>query len=105
MLDKTKAREIAVNYSNEVQRLINPQKIILFGSYVNGTPHSDSDIDIAVIVGGLDDETWYNTRILLQKIRRNRMYLYVEPHLLDESNDRSGFAQHVINTGEVIYQS
>ena len=57
MLDKTKAREIAINYANEVQRLINPQKVILFGSYVNGNPHSD--IDIAVIVGGLDDETWY----------------------------------------------
>ena len=105
MLDKAKAREIAINYANEVQRLINPKKVILFGSYVNGTPHNDSDIDIAVIVRGLDDETWYNARILLQKIRRNKIYIYVEPHLLDESNDRSGFMQHVINTGEVIFQS
>ena len=105
MLDKTKAREIATNYANEVRHLLNPKKVIFFGSYVNGTPHNDSDIDIAVIVGGLDDETWYNARILLQKIRRNKIYLNVEPHLLDESNDRSGFVQHVLNTGEVIFQS
>ena len=78
---------------------------IFFGSYINGNPHNDSDIDIAVIVGEVDDETWYNARILLQKIRRNKIFLNVEPHLLDESNDRSGFVQHVVNTGEVIFQS
>ncbi|MCL2048348.1 MAG: nucleotidyltransferase domain-containing protein [Defluviitaleaceae bacterium] len=105
MLDKTKAREIAVDYSKEVQRLINPDKIVFFGSYVNGSPHKDSDIDIAVIVQGLDDEQWYDTRILLQKIRRNKVFLSIEPHLLEESNDLSGFVQHVMNTGEVIFQS
>ena len=105
MLDKTKAREIAVDYSKEVQRLINPHKIILFGSYVNGEPHIDSDIDIAVLVQGLDDEAWYNTRILLQKIRRNKVFLDIEPHLLEEDNDKSGFVKHVIDTGEIIYSS
>jgi len=34
-----------------VQRLkpLNPNQIILFGSYANGTPHQDSDIDLYVV--------------------------------------------------------
>ena len=105
MLDKAKAREIANNYSGEVAKALNPEKIILFGSYVNGTPHSESDIDIAVFVRGLDDNAWYETRILLQKLLWNRAFLDIEPHLLDETRDKSGFAKHVIDTGEIIYDS
>jgi len=29
----------------------------------------------------------------------------VEPHLLDETCDRSRFMEHVIETGEVIYRA
>ena len=104
MLDKAKVREIATEYSKEVQKLINPDKVILFGSYVNGNPHEESDIDIAVFVRDLDEKTWYDTRVLLQKIRRNKMFLDIEPHLLDETHDPSGFVERVIKTGEVIYQ-
>ena len=103
MLDKAKAREIAIKYSQEIKEILNPDKVILFGSYINGNPREDSDIDIAVLVHGLDDETWYNTRIMLQRIRRKGLYLDIEPHLLDESHDPSGFVKHVIKTGEVIY--
>ena len=105
MLDKTEARKIAADYSEEVVNAINPDKIILFGSYVNGTPHSESDIDIGVFVSDIDDDTWYNTRILLQDLRWNKPFLDIEPHLLEEENDRSGFAKHVIDTGEVLYKS
>ena len=105
MLDKEKAREIAYKYSMKVVEALNPNKIILFGSFVNGTPHNESDIDVAIFVSGLDNDAWYKTRILLQDLRWNRTFLDIEPHLLEETNDRSGFAAHVIKTGEVIYQS
>lgn len=105
MLDKTEVREIAVEYSKEIKKLLNPDKVILFGSYVNGNPHEESDIDIAVLVSDLDNKSWYEARILLQKIRRNKIFLDIEPHLLDETNDPSGFVEHIIKTGEVIYKS
>jgi len=105
MLDKAKAKKIAYDYSMEVAKVLNLEKVILFGSYANGNPHSESDIDIAVFVRGLDDNAWYKARIILQNILWNRDFLGIEPHLLDEVNDRSGFAEHVIKTGEVIYQS
>ena len=105
MLDKEKVREIAQKYSEEVRKIFNPTKIILFGSYVNGTPHEWSDIDIAVLVSDVKDEDWYESRILLHRIRRDDLYVDVEPHLLDETYDPSGFVEHVIKTGEVVYQS
>ena len=105
MLDKEKAREIAYKYSLEVAKAIKPDKVVLFGSYANGTPHNESDIDVAVFVSGLDDDAWYDTRVLLQDLRWNRVFLDIEPHLLEEANDRSGFAAHVLKTGDVIYTS
>ena len=105
MLDKTKAREIAQKYCAEVKRLLNPKAVILFGSYVNGTPHPWSDIDIAVLVNDIEGEDWYNARVLLQRIRRNLDFVDIEPHLLDPDHDPSGFVEHVIKTGEVVYQS
>ena len=105
MLDKAKARKIAIDYSKEVAKAINPDKVILFGSYINGTPHSESDIDIAVFVHGLDDDAWYKTRIILHDLLWNREFLNIEPHLLEEDNDKSGFAKHVIETGEILYKS
>ena len=103
-MDKTKAKEIAANYSKEVIKILKPDKIILFGSYVNGIPHMESDIDIAVFVSGLDDDEWYDIRILLQNLRWQKPFLDIEPHLLDETNDPSGFARHVIKTGEILFQ-
>ena len=103
MLDKAKAREIAYDYSREVVQILNHDKVIMFGSYVNGNPHHESDIDIAVFVQGLDDNAWYDARIVLQNILWNKAFLNIEPHLMDETHDRSGFASYVIKTGEVIY--
>ncbi|MCL2634943.1 MAG: nucleotidyltransferase domain-containing protein [Oscillospiraceae bacterium] len=108
MLDKTRVREIAQMYSEEVKKVLNPKSVILFGSYVNGNPHEFSDIDIAVLVDDVKDEDWYDARISLWKARRNNGliddFIDIEPHLLNPNHDPSGFVAHVIKTGEVIYQ-
>ncbi|MCL2019008.1 MAG: nucleotidyltransferase domain-containing protein [Oscillospiraceae bacterium] len=106
MLCKEKVREVADKYALEVKSVLNPQKIILFGSYVNGNPHEWSDIDVAVLVRGIADEERYDMCDILQKIRwKKDDFDDIEPHLLDETYDPSGFVEHVIKTGEVIYSS
>ncbi|MCL2056345.1 MAG: nucleotidyltransferase domain-containing protein [Oscillospiraceae bacterium] len=105
MLDKAKARQIAQEYTNEVCRALNPKSVILFGSFVNGTPHEYSDIDIAVVFDGYKGDR-YDTAVMLQRLRRNiddSSGGGIEPHLLDEANDRSGFLSHIKKTGELIY--
>lgn len=105
MLDKAKARQIAQKYTEEVCSVLSPKSVILFGSYVTGTPHEYSDIDIAVIFNGYEGN-WYETTVLLQRLRRNIEDTSgggIEPHLLDETSDKSGFLAHVKQTGELIY--
>jgi predicted nucleotidyltransferase len=96
-------------YSEEVKKVLTPKSIILFGSYVNGNPHECSDIDIAVLVDNINDEDWYDARISLWKARRNGGkiddFIDIEPHLLNPNYDPSGFVEHIIKTGEVVYQS
>lgn len=103
MLDKIKVREIANNYANAVRQSHNPKQIILFGSYVNGTPHEDSDIDIAVIFDLVEGDFLDKWSKLIRLCRG--VSFDIETHLLDETMNRCGFLEHIRNTGEVLYQS
>ena len=104
MLDKETVRSIVRDYSGEVQKILNPSKIILFGSYINGNPHKYSDIDIAVLVRNYDGD-WINARAMLYGLKWKENFTDIEPHLLDENHDQSGFIEHIIKTGEIIYQA
>ncbi|MCL2217344.1 MAG: nucleotidyltransferase domain-containing protein [Defluviitaleaceae bacterium] len=101
MLDKETVRKIATSYADEVKKALNPKEVILFGSYVNGTPHEWSDIDIAVVFNGFEGD-WLKTASQLVRLRRN-ISIDIEPHLMDEQHDRSGFLEHIKKTGEIIY--
>jgi predicted nucleotidyltransferase len=102
-LDKATVREIAGRYAEEVRKVLHPDAIILFGSYVNGHPHEWSDIDIAVVLNGFDGD-WLETASMLCGLTR-KVSIDIEPHLLDETCDGSGFAKHVVKTGEIIYKA
>ncbi|MCL2285334.1 MAG: nucleotidyltransferase domain-containing protein [Firmicutes bacterium] len=101
MLDKVQVRKIAEQYKNRVCQVYNPKQVIIFGSYVNGVPHSESDIDIAVIFESVDGdwlETWGNLIGLREGISFD-----IEAHMLDETCNKSGFLDYIRETGEVIY--
>jgi len=101
MLDKAKVKQIATNYAEEVKKVLSPKAIILFGSYVSGTPHAYSDIDIAVVLDGFDGD-WLKAASMLFRLRRG-ISIDIEPHLIDQQHDKSGFLEHIISTGEIIY--
>ena len=101
MLDKAKAREIALKYVEEVKKTLAPIAIVLFGSYNNGTPHEHSDIDIAIIVDN-HDEDWLDTASFLCKLTRS-ISIDIEPHLLDIAHDKSGLVAHILKEGEILY--
>jgi predicted nucleotidyltransferase len=103
MLDKTVVRQIAESYTSRVRAEYNPKQVILFGSYVNGKVHDDSDIDIAVIFDVAPGE-FLDTWAHLLKLRRGLSY-DIETHLLDETMTRCGFLAHIRSTGEVLYQA
>ena len=103
MLDKTKARQIAIDYTEVIKEALNPMRVIFFGSYVNGNPHEYSDIDIAVVLNDFQGD-WHETATLLYRLRRN-VSIDIEPHLMDAQHDPSGFLEHIMKTGEIIYEA
>ena len=100
MLDKETVVKLAEQYALEVVKLLNPQAVVLFGSYAKGTAKADSDIDIAVI---LNDFTGDYLEIYKQlyRLRRN-ISADIEPVLLDSSRDDSGFVAEVLKTGQIL---
>jgi len=103
MLDKATARQIAESYASRVREEYNPKLVIMFGSYVRGNAHDESDIDIAVIFDKAPGEfldTWKH----LLKLRRGLSF-DIETHLLDEAMSKCGFLDHIRSTGEVLYEA
>lgn len=74
------------------------KRIFLFGSYVKGTSHKNSDIDIAVIFDTLSDA--FDMQVELMKIRR-KFDTRIEPHPFSESdfNATNPLANEIIETG------
>ena len=63
MIDKEIKREII-----KALKPLNPQKIILFGSYAYGKPNEDSDIDLFIINNkNIESEALMNLRRVMQK--------------------------------------
>jgi predicted nucleotidyltransferase len=102
-MDKKQAFEIAEKYAKVVAKEFNPKQILLFGSYLNGTPHEYSDIDIAVIFDSFSGD-WMSGEVRLQTICREIKNFDIEPHLMELEHDPSGFAHHVQKIGKVLYQ-
>jgi predicted nucleotidyltransferase len=74
------------------------KKAYLFGSYARGNEHSDSDIDIAIVLGKMDD--FFSVQMQLMRLRRS-IDLRIEPHPIWEGdfNIQNPFAYEIKKTG------
>lgn len=87
---------------------LNPEKIILFGSYARGNPSSDSDIDLLII---------YNTKQKVSKRMDRVLKLlwgnipHIEPQVLtpkefEQAVEQNKFfiTQEVLKHGKILYE-
>ncbi|GBD87745.1 nucleotidyltransferase domain protein [bacterium BMS3Abin03] len=102
-MDKEQAIELAKKYADIIKSYFNIKKVVLYGSYACGKQTSDSDIDVAVIVDKIDGNI-LDVEAKLYKLRRN-LDLRIEPILLDEKEDISGFKDEVLKTGIIVYHN
>ena len=102
MLDKTTVVNTVEQYADIVMQEFSPNAIILYGSYAKDNPHETSDIDVAVIFNGFSGD-WLEASARLWHLTR-RVSTYIEPILLDSTEDKSGFVKNIFKTGEIIYQ-
>ena len=94
-------------YCQEVVSRLNPQALILFGSFASGDINEGSDIDIMVIA---DFEIGFLDRIRLL-LDLNRFDLPIEPvgytlaELEKMKQARNPFIAEVMAQGKVLYQT
>jgi predicted nucleotidyltransferase len=93
-------------FARDVAERFKPQKIILFGSHAYGRPHSDSDVDILVIMPCRNEiDQAYKIRLAVE--RQFPLDLIVrKPHNLQwrlaEGDD---FLQEIVSKGKLLYEA
>ena len=94
---------------------LNPDKIILFGSYANGNPDGDSDIDLMVILDDSHVSKSYQERLdkklhvrtLVLEINRKvplDILVYSKEELNIIKKHGNKFIADIEKTGKVIYE-
>ena len=96
-------RNIAVDYANEVRDTLPVDKVILFGSYANGTATELSDVDIAFFFRNYNGKTRFDIGLQLLKLCR-RYKAYFEPLVFETVEIERGnpFVKEILRTGQEI---
>jgi predicted nucleotidyltransferase len=82
-MDKSDAVKIARQYASIIKTNYDCKQVFLFGSYVKGTHHEESDIDIAVILK--EFENLMDIQLDLMRLRR-KIDSRIEPHPFREKD-------------------
>ena len=100
-MDKNDALNIAHQYASLIKSNYDCQQIFLFGSYVKGTYHEESDIDIAVILKEFQNPI--ETQLELMRLRR-KIDSRIEPHPFREKdfNMTNPVAHEILKYGQKI---
>ncbi len=100
-MDKTEAIKIATKYADQIKMQYKNANVILFGSYIKGNYHEESDIDIAIILSDFDNIL--TIQLELMRLRRN-IDSRIEPHPIRTSdfNNDNPLANEILKYGLVI---
>lgn len=99
------------------ERLKQPgiEKVILFGSYANGTPHKDSDLDLIVVTKEEQIPANFKEKLDLYITINNYILDYCKKFPIDLITYTKGtyelflarnssFSQTIVNEGVVLYE-
>jgi len=103
MIDSDKIDEVV----NRIATKFNPDKIILFGSYANGTPNEDSDLDL-LIVQETDlpmHKRGMDIRLsLIGSMIPIDILIFTQSEFDQEKNRRFSFLSSAIINSKVLYE-
>ena len=76
---------------------ISIDKAYLFGSFAKGTPHKDSDIDVAFVVSNWEGG-YFETIVPIWRLCE-KVDVRIEPHIIDPKEDYAYFLREIERTG------
>ena len=97
------AVNIAKKYLSSLPAELDIKRAYIFGSYAKGTQREESDIDIAVVFGQMDD--FFEMQMELFR-RRRKIDIRIEPHPfdVDDFSENNPVAVEIMNTGIEIFK-
>jgi predicted nucleotidyltransferase len=100
-MDKREVIEKTRTFALSLPSNLNLREVVLFGSWVDGSPSEESDIDIAVVVKELKSD-YLNLLTKLYHLA-STIDIRIEPLLFEENKDDSGFLEEILKRGEIVY--
>lgn len=95
-----------------VRRLVmamQPEQIILFGSYAYGKPTEDSDVDLLVIVSESDEPSYRRARVAYKALRGiaipTDVVVMTRQEVERKRGVRSSLAAQAVCEGTLLYES
>ena len=102
MIPREKINEIVDRIVMNVQ----PEKIILFGSYAYGEPNEDSDLDI-LVVKKMDIPRYKRAKEVKKYLRGIKIpvdvIVYTQEEIDDWKGVKTAFINDIIEKGEILY--
>ena len=85
----------------------NPHKIILFGSYANGTPNEDSDIDLLVIMpyDGNELDKMAEVRRKLSSAMPLDVLVKTPTQIANRLEMEDFFVREIVENGKILYDA
>jgi uncharacterized protein len=93
-----------------IQKIIqelNPEKIVLFGSYAYGTPNPHSDVDLLVIMktrSSLKNRSWAVSRLLLPRPFPVDILVKTPKEIEKALESGDFFIKEILTRGKVLYE-
>ena len=105
MLSQTNIQQLV----QEIVKGYQPEKIYLFGSYANGTPNAESDIDLFIIKNTSKTRKDRTIELLnsLKYYPANSgvdFIIYTPEELQTVQNDVVNIAKEAVKTGKLLYE-
>ena len=98
-MDKKQVIDLVSSYKKAIQPIVSNATVYLYGSYSKGCAHSDSDIDVAVVVPRLQAD-WLDVSAQLWNKTRHVSTL-IEPVLI-EADKPSPLYDDIMQTGIAV---
>lgn len=91
----------------QIVRAVQPQKIILFGSYAYGTPHEDSDIDLLVIMpfDVSPHQQAFKIRLAIDPPMPLDLLVRTPEWVAERIAMEDFFIQDIVEQGKVLYEA
>lgn len=103
-------RRVSESLPEVVARIVaqlDPEKIVLFGSYAYGAPTADSDVDLLIILdtdAPRRERTWLVSRLLIPRPFPVDILVKTPQEIEQALAGRDFFLQEIMRRGKVLYE-